>query len=234
MPSFFWFDFGKISVDNFNAIATLRAKSDDSGAKDFKYSCDQLNIYNNGAVQACCNKGNIGEPVFGEYSVISMEDDNSQFLTITAPSEKNYFTLEQKCDFPGEEEQTIEQVLDGTSNTFSIKATSCSGVPNIYPSNQDNTNPLSSCVISNDNTSIICTPTNEEMEIDKEYQIYYKQPCADELVFTGIKVIKKEATEKQAETQEENKDNSSTKASSSMIIIVCGLLLLSFWRKFNK
>ena len=67
-----------------------------------------------------------------------------------------------------------------------------------------------------------------EMEVDKEYQIYYKQPCADELVFTGIKVIKKEATEKQAETQEENKDNSSTKASSLMIIIVCGLLLLSF------
>ena len=92
MPTFFLFDFGKISVDNFNAIATLRAKSDDSGVKDFKYSCDQLNIYNYGVVKAYCNKGDIGEPVFEEYSVISLEDDNSQFLTITAHSEKNYFT----------------------------------------------------------------------------------------------------------------------------------------------
>lgn len=223
MPSYFNFDFKDYIPNDFKPEAILRPKSEPSGAKDYKYECYEMSTY--GATSSTCTKG-VGEKVFGEYSVISLKSTkDDRLLTIADDVTGNSFILDIKCTISNEEEQKAQQTIEGNTSAFSIKVTSCEDVPKIYPSNENNINPLSSCVLSDDNQSIICTPTEEEMVKDQDYTIFYKQSCGDELINTGITVTYKE----KVESTSTSSPDSSKSSSSVFINLANAYLLLGFF-----
>lgn len=127
------------------------------------------------------------------------------------------------------------KIIEGSKTSFTIKLTNTKGIPTLYPGNVEGTEPFSSCKLSDDNLSVICTPKSSEMNEDVETSIYYKDICKDELVDTGVKVTYRGTSDENPENPENSDsktdsdtktDNSSVFAVLSKITLLLGLLVL--------
>ena len=128
----------------------------------------------------------------GVYALTEIKD--------TATSEADTFTLPDKlpsCIVTVEAaidstatSTTVQEVTEGdeTKGTFKFAITNegLTQPPVVYTAATEG-KVISNCKVETKN--VVCTPTSDEMEDEKEYTIYYQNGCGDDkIVTTGAKV----------------------------------------------
>lgn len=242
MPEDFYFIIRDKSTDEVKApTLLLRPASEQSGEKDVKYECDPMGSGQNpGAFFKCVlSKSETPEIIYGKYSVVSIIGTNGNYVDVTSAT-SNEFSLSEGVEVAPESEQTASQIIEGSKTSFTIKLKNTKGIPTLYPGNVEGTEPFSSCKLSDDNLSVICTPKSSEMNNDVETSIYYKDICNDELVDTGVKVTYRGTSDENPENSDSKTDsdtktdNSSVFAVLSKITLLLGLLVLWIWINDHK
>ena len=88
------------------------------------------------------------------------------------------FTIAESIDLATEQEKapTVD-AKDSSKNTFKIVlATEATAAPAIFAS-KDAKTPLSGCTLGEDEVTVTCKPTKDEMENGKEYKLHYYKGC---------------------------------------------------------
>lgn len=198
-----------VSADLTLASAKVRSSTESTEDKDFTYACTTMSN-SNADKKSTCTKSKDGENVYGEYTVKSIEDSNSNSLTLTSATGNSFILVKP---FEVAAEQEAKQTVDEATKTFTIKLSSGDYAPKFYSGNTETAKAFSSCSFSE--LTVTCTPTSEEIEKDKETKIYYKKPCESEFTETGVSVTYKGSSE----------GASSLTSLSKISLLIAGLFL---------